>query len=139
MPVINENGRTMAGVITELKDEFREFVQTRYDMLRAELRDKIKAWKIAVPLVAVALVMLGTAWLVFTAALIAIIATAFYPSRFAYFFAFIIVGMAYALAGVICAAFAFRELKEQGVVPYRTVRVLREDRVWFKTEAKSQI
>lgn len=138
MPVVNENGRTMAGVIAELKGEAKEFVQTRIDMLRSELRDKIKAWKLAIPVIAIGLVLLATAWLVLTGALIAVISAAFYPSRFAYFFGFIIVGAVYALAGSIAGAFAWRELKEQGIMPQRTIQVLKDDRVWLQTEARGQ-
>ncbi len=138
MPVV-ENGRTLAGVVTELKDELRDFLQTRLDMLRSELHDKMRSWKLALPMIAVALVLLGTCWLVLTGALVAIIATAFYPSPFAPFFALIIVGVAYLLAGAVCASFAFRELKEQGIVPRRTIQVLKDDRVWLQTEARSQV
>jgi uncharacterized membrane protein YqjE len=92
----------------------------------------------AVPLIAVALLLVLTAWLVLTGALIVVIAAAFYPSRFAYFFAFIIVGVVYALAGSIAGAFAWRELKEQGMVPHRTLQVLKDDRVWLQTEARGQ-
>jgi VIT1/CCC1 family predicted Fe2+/Mn2+ transporter len=137
--VLNENGRTLAGVMAELKDELKDFLQTRYDMLRAELRDKASAWKVALPLIAIGIVLLATAWLVLTAALIAIIAMAFYPSPFAYFFAFVIVGVVDLLAGGMCVAFAVRGLKAQGIVPVRTMKVLKEDQVWLQTEARSQI
>lgn len=136
MPVLNENGRTLAGVITEFKDELKEFIATRVDMAKSELRDKMQAWKTALPLIVVGLVLLATGWFVLTAALIAIIAVAFRPSPFAYFFAFIIVGVAYAFAGVVCAAFAWRELAEQGIVPHRTVKVLQDDKVWLQTETR---
>lgn len=139
MPVLNENGRTLAGVIAELKDELREFVQVRFDMLRAELRDKVKTWRMALPLILTALVLLATAWLVLTAALVAVIAAAFYPSRLAYFFALAIVGVAYTLGGGIGAAFALRGLKAQGLMPRRTAKVLNDDKIWLQTEARSQI
>jgi hypothetical protein len=137
--MLNENGRTLAGVIAELKDELKEFLQTRLSMLRSELRDKAAVFKLALPLLAVALLLLGTAWLVLTAALISIIAGAFSPSPFAYFFAFIIVGVAYALAGAICGTFGYRELKENRLVPERTLRVLKQDQLWLQTEARSQL
>ncbi len=136
MPVLNENGRTLAGVMAEFKDELKEFIATRVDMARSELRDKITAWKTSLPLIAIGLVLLGTAWFVLTAALIAIIAVAFRPHPFAYFFAFVIVGVVYALSGVVCAAFAWRELSEQGIVPQRTVKVLQDDKVWLQTETR---
>ncbi|MFB3917944.1 MAG: phage holin family protein [Terriglobales bacterium] len=135
----NENGRTLAGVVAELRDQLKEFVATRISMLRSELKDKASAWKIALPLIVVALVLFGTAWLVLTGALIAIIAAAFAPSPFAPFFALIIVGVAYALLGVICASFGIREFRESGVIPHRTLRVLKEDQIWLQTEARTQI
>jgi hypothetical protein len=137
--VINENGRTLAGVISEFKDEIKDFVQTRIYMLQSELRDKLTAWKSALPLIAVALVLVLTAWLVLTAALIAIVAVPFLPSPYAYFFAFLIVGMVYLIGGGVCASFAMRQLKEQGIMPQRTVKILKDDKIWLQTEAKTQI
>lgn len=135
----NENGRTLAGVVAELKDELKEFVATRMSMLRSELRDKMSAWKIALPLIVVAVVLFGTAWLILTAALIAIISIAFEPNPFAPFFALIIVGVAYGLVGVVCLTFGIREFREGGIIPQRTLRVLKEDQIWLQTEARTQI
>ncbi len=131
--------RSVAGVLAEIKDEVKDFVQTRIEMLKSEMKDKVSAWKTAVPLIAVGLVFAVTAWFVLTAALIAIIAEAFYPSRFAYFFSFVIVGVVYLLVGVISATFAIRELRQHGVMPQRTVRVLKQDQVWIQTEARQQV
>ncbi len=131
--------RSVAGVLAEIKEEVKEFVQTRIEMLKSEMKDKISSWKTAVPLIAVGLVFAVTAWFVLTAALISIIAEAFYPSRFAYFFSFVIVGVVYLLVGVISATFAIRELREHGVMPERTVRVLKQDQVWIQTEARQQV
>ncbi len=139
MPMTNENGRTLAGVAAELKDELKDFATTRIEMMKSEMRDKLRAWKMAVPLIAIGLLLALTAWFVLTAALIAIIAVPFLPSPFAYFFAFIIVGVVYLLGGTICAIFAYREMKEQGVMPERTIKVLKDDRVWLQTEARSQV
>src|SRR5512146_261706 len=127
--------RSVAGVLSEIKDEVKEFAQTRIEMLKSEMKDKVSSWKTAVPLIGVGLVFGATAWFVLTAALIASVAEAFYPSRFAYFFSFIIVGVIYALVGVICATFAIRELRARGVMPERTIRVLKQDQVWLQTEA----
>jgi hypothetical protein len=138
MPSV-ENGRSLAEVVRELKEELRDFVQTRVDMLRFEVRDKARTWKTALPMIGVALVLLVTAWLVLTGALIALMASAFYPSRFAFFFAFLIVGGCYALFGSMCAAFAYRGIKTEGIAPQRTIKVLREDANWLQTEARSQL
>ena len=135
----NENGKTLAELFAETKDELKAFVQTRIDMLRSEMKDKISAWKFALPLVVVALVFAVTGWLVLTACLIAAIAVAFYGSPWAYTFSTLIVGVAYVLIATITATFAIRGLRESGVAPKRTLRVLKEDRAWLASEARSQV
>ena len=131
--------RSVAGVLSEIKDEVKEFAQTRIEMLKSEMKGKVSSWKTAIPLIAVGLVFGATAWFVLTAALISIIAEAFYPNRFAYFFSFVIVGIVYGLVGIICATFAIRELRAHGVMPERTIRVLKQDQIWLQTEARQQI
>ena len=138
MPVVNETGRTLAAVVHELKDEIKEFIQTRISMLKAELRDKLEAWKVSLPLVIVAVVLMGTAWLVLTAALVAIIAVAFRPSPFAAFYALAIVGVVYLVGGAFCAAFALAEMRKNGIVPERTLKILKEDGLWLRTEANAK-
>jgi VIT1/CCC1 family predicted Fe2+/Mn2+ transporter len=139
MPAAVENNRSLAEVIVEVKGEIKDFAQTRFDMLRSELQERRRTWKTALPTIAVGVVLLATAWFVLTAALIAVLAAAFYPSRFAYFFSCLIVGLLYAIAGAIMAGLAVRTLKERGLVPQRTIKVLREDAAWMQTEARSHV
>ncbi len=135
----NENGKNLAGLFAETKDELKDFVQTRIDMLRAEMKDKISAWKVALPLIAVGLLLGLTGWFVLTATLILAIAQAFYGSPWAYTFATLIVGVVYVLCAAISVSFALRGLKEEGMAPKRTIRVLKEDRAWLTSEARSQV
>lgn len=137
MPI--ENGRSLAGVVNELKDEFKEFVQTRIAMLKSEMQDKVASWKTAGIMIAIAALLGLTAWLLITGALVSAIAAAFYPSRFAYFFAFIIVGVVYLLIAGVIGAFAASEIKKRGVMPQRTIRVLKQDQVWLQNEARQQV
>jgi VIT1/CCC1 family predicted Fe2+/Mn2+ transporter len=137
--VPNENGRSLAGVLAETRDELKEFVQTRLEMLKSELQDKVKAYKAAVPSAAIGITLLLTAWLVLTGALVAVIAAAFYPSRWAYFFALLIVGFVYLLAGGVLALVAYKTVRDTGVAPERTLKVLKDDRVWLQTEARQQV
>jgi uncharacterized membrane protein YqjE len=134
-----DNMRSVATVVAELKQELKEFVQTRIQILRCEWKEKLQAWKLALPLVVVGLVLLATCWLVLTAALVAIIAAAFYPSPLAYFFALVVVGVSYAVGGAICAAFAVYQMREQGILPQRTLKVLKEDAAWLQSEARSRV
>ncbi len=139
MPSSEINGRTLAGVAAELKDELKEFINTRLAMFRSELKDKISAWKTALPMIIAGLVMLATCWLLFTAALVAAIYVAFAGNPFAAAIALAIVGVAYALAGGIAVIFAVHELREQGMVPKRTLRVLKDDQLWIANQAKVQL
>lgn len=135
----NENGRSLAGVVSELKDELREFVSIRIEMFKSEMKDKVSSLKVTAILIAGGLFLGLTAWFVLTAALISIIATAFLPSVYSYFFAFIIVGIAYLLVGAILATFALRELSQRGLKPERTMRVLKQDQIWLQSEARQQV
>ena len=51
--------RSLAAIIAELKDEIKDFVQTRVEMFRSELRETLDAWKTAVPLAAIAVLLRG--------------------------------------------------------------------------------
>jgi uncharacterized membrane protein YqjE len=130
--------RSVVSVLAEIKDEVKEFVRTRISMLQSEMKDNLSALKMAVPMIGAALLFGMTAWFLLTAALVAIIGNAFLPNGLAYFFALIIVGVAYLLIGAILGSFAFRELKKRGFKPERTIKVLKEDQVWFQTEARQQ-
>jgi hypothetical protein len=133
------NGRSLAGVVAELKDEVKEFATTRIEMFKSEMKDKVSSLKFAAVLIVIGALLGVTAWFVLTAALIAIIATAFHPSVYAYFFASLIVGVAYLIIGGIIAGMAVSELKRRGLVPERTIRVLKQDQVWLQTEARQQL
>ena len=137
MPVV-ENGRTLAGVLAELKDELREFALTRFDILRGELRGKVRVLKVSLPLIALGLALLATAWLVLTSALVTILAAAFYPSRFAYFLGLVVVGVVYSVVGGIFAFLGYRQIKEQSMTPERTLKTLKEDAAWLQDEARSR-
>ncbi len=137
--VHNINDRSVAGVLAEMKDEIKDFIQTRLDMLKSEMKEKLSLLKTAVPLIVVGLVFGVTAWFVLTAALISIVALAFYPNRFAYFLSLLIVGAVYLVIGALSASFAVRELRQSGLKPERTIRVLKEDQVWLQTEARHQV
>lgn len=132
------NERSVAGALVEIKDEIKEFVQTRLEMLKSEMKAKMSIWKMAVPLIAAGLVFAATAWFLLTAAFVSIIALAFYPNRFAYFLALLIVGLTYVLIGSLSAGYAIHELRQRGLKPERTLRILKEDQLWLHTETRQQ-
>lgn len=137
--VINSHAKTVAEVVADLKEELKEFLNTRLGILRAEMTSKLQRIKMATPMLVIGLVLLWTAWLAFTAFLVCIIAQAFLPSSWAYVLSFIIVAFGYGIAGGVAASIALKGLKETGLKLERTLRVLQQDRVWLQTEAKTQI
>src|SRR4051794_41932022 len=99
MPANVDNGRNLGAVATELKEEFKEFASTRLSMLQSEMRDKITAWKSAAPMLVIGIVMLWTAWLLVTAAIVAAIYVAFRGEPWGMFAACALVGVSFLGSG----------------------------------------
>ena len=136
---VNFNGRSFAGVVNEVKDELKEFLQTRITMLKSELGEKMRTFKAALPMLATAIVFLATAFGLLTLCLVAVISVAFYGDPFRWFFSFLIVGVLYSIVGGMAAVFGLKELRAQGIMPKKTLKVLKEDQVWLQQEARTQV
>lgn len=136
---VNFNGRSFAGVVNEVKDELKEFLQTRIAMLKSELGEKMRTFKAALPMLATAIVFLATAFLLLTLCLVALISVAFYGDPFRWFFSFLIVGVLYSIIGGMTAVFGLKELRAQGLMPKKTIKVLKEDQIWLQHEARTQV
>jgi uncharacterized membrane protein YqjE len=130
-------GRTLAEVVAEMRDELKDFFQTRVQLLMSELKEKAQNSKKAAIMGAIAAVLGVTALLLLTLALVGLVAVAFWGSPYAFFFAFLIVGVAYALFAGMLGLAAARQFK--GVAPEKTIHVLKGDKVWLQSEARSQV
>ncbi len=139
MPTSEINGRTLAGVVAELKDELKDFVQTRLAMLQSEMREKLAAIKAALPMIVIGLVLVATAWLLLTGAIVAAIYVAFLGNPFAAAIALAIMGAAYLFGGIIAVVFGWTHVSAKGLKPQRTMRVLKDDQLWISTEARVQL
>ena len=140
--MINEttNTKTLAEIVADIKDELKEFVATRIAMLRSEMGRNFQAIKMAAPVLVVGIVLLWTAWLAFSAFLVSVLATAFSGyGNWAWVISFLIVAFAYAVVGGMVTFTAVQRLKEKGLKPDRTIRVLQQDKLWLQTEAKTQL
>jgi uncharacterized membrane protein YqjE len=135
----NFNGRSFAGAVNEVKDELKEFLLTRISMLKAELREKMRTFKAALPMLAAAIVFLATAFLLLTLCLVGLISVAFYGDPLRWFFSFLIVGVLYSIIGGMAAVFGLKELRAQGIMPKKTIKVLKEDQIWLQHEARTQV
>jgi uncharacterized membrane protein YqjE len=133
------NGRSLAAIIAEMKEELKEFAQTRSRMFKAELQEKFTALKIAAPLAGVGALLLGTAYLLFTMALVALVAVLFKDNPYRWFFAFAAIAVLWALLGGVAAYLAKREFELKGLLPKRTLEVLKGDKLWIQAEGKNQI
>ena len=139
MPANIENGRNLAGVVADLKEESKEFVSTRLAMLRSEMNNKLSVWKTAAPMIVIGALLLATAWLLLTGAIVAAIYVAFEGNPWAAALVLIIVCVGYAILGGITVLFGIRSLRETGVAPTRTLRVLKDDQIWISNEARAQL
>ncbi len=135
----NGHSKGVIEVVEELRDELIEFLTTRFEMLEAEFDEKTRVLKMSAPLLGIGALALTTAWLLFTAFLVVMIAQAFAPSAWRFTVAFLVVAVLYALVGGVAAYVAWRLLKEKGVKPERILRVLKQDSLWLETEAKERI
>ena len=133
------NGRSLAQVVADIKEEFKDFVQTRIQLFRTETQQKLELLKVAAILAGVALVMVATAYLLLTVALVALVAALFANNPYHWVFGFFAVAILWGLIGGIAAYFAKREFTLKGIVPRRTFEVLKNDKIWLQHEAKEQL
>ena len=133
------NERPIGDTLTQAINELREFIETRFAMLRSEMREKLANLKFAAPLLIAAALFGITAWLLFTGALVAVLTMAFQGSAYAPFIALVIVGAFYGIIGVCAMWMGFGRLGRHGLMPERTLSVLKEDKVWLQQEAKTQL
>jgi len=133
------NGRTVAAILADTKDELRQFIETRVTLLGAELSEKMAMTKRAAPLAAGALMLLGTAYVLFTLALVGAVVALLPANPWRWCLAFLAVGVLWAVLGGIAAALARRRFALKQLMPNRTIGVLKGDGLWIQSEVKSQI
>ena len=129
--------KSIATILSETKDELKQFVTTRVDILKAEMNEKIARMKAVIPLAVVAALFLLTAWMVFTFALIAWVHGLFGAGLYAWLWASLIVGAVYLLIGGIAGWLAYSEIMATNLTPTRTLKVLQQDQVWIHNEART--
>jgi len=139
MHVVTENNKSIGQVVSELKNDARDFISTRLQILTQEMNDKVKVWKVAIPMLVIAGLLAGIAVLVLTFAIVAFLAGVFQPSPYAWCYGALIVTAFYIIAAFGLFYLGKRELTQTGIAPTRTLRVLRQDQIWIQNEARSQV
>jgi len=129
--------KSFATVLNETKEEIKEFIETRLQLLRSEIKEKISTWKYSVPLLLLAAGLLFIGWIILTFSLIALLRGVFLPSPYAWAWAGLIVTAIYLISGLIIGWFAYSELTSVGLAPKRTLEVLKQDQVWIRNEGRT--
>jgi hypothetical protein len=139
MHVVSENHKSLGQVAEELKNEAKEFVQTRAQIFQQEMQSKVSVWKGVLPVAVMAALLGATSFLVVTFAIIAFLAGIFLPSPYAWCYAALIVFAIYLFAAFGLFYLAKKELQAASLTPERTMRVLRDDQLWMQKEARVQL
>jgi uncharacterized membrane protein YqjE len=129
--------KSIATILSETKEELKQFVTTRVNILKAEMDEKISHLKAVIPLALVAALFMVSAWGIFTFALIALLHAFFVPSAYSWLWASLIVMVVYLAVGVVAGWFAYSEIKSTKLAPTRTMKVLQQDQVWIQNEART--
>jgi len=128
--------KSLAQVLTEFKDELKEFGATRIAILREEMGDKIASAKGALPAIAVGVVFGLLSVVLLSVALVALVAMAVGGGARGWAAAFTIVGGIYLLTAWMTISSGVRRLKARGLKPERTLRVLKQDGIWLRSETQ---
>jgi uncharacterized membrane protein YqjE len=129
---VNEEPPTLTAILAALRDDLKAFFQTRFQMLAAELRQKVAAWKMGALALSIAFVFAFVGFLLLTGALVSIAILVFGVSL-----ALLIVGVFYLILAAGAAWAGYTQLKRQGVPPERTLQMLKEDQTWLQNQTKS--
>ena len=130
------NSRPLADLLGEVKNEAVEFLATRLQMLVSEIRENYVSSKKALVYGLLALTLLATGYVLLTMALVDLIAVAFWSNPYAWFFALLIVGLVWSIAGALFAIAAKVDFRR--LTPTRTIQVLKADKSLFESEATNQ-
>lgn len=128
--------KTLAAALADIKEELKTFVQTRAEIFRTETAEKISVWKRSAGLLALAAVFLITFWSTLVFSLVALLHSLLISGGYEWFWGGLIIsGIFLLLAGLFGQA-GYKKLKACRPAPSRTLRVLGQDRVWIKDEAR---
>lgn len=135
---LNNNGRSLGAILADIVQELQDFVNTRIQMVKSELHEALTAVSVALPLGLLALIFVATGFLLLTAAVVVLVASAFAGSAYAWLYAFLIVGVLWMAFAGIAGFFAYNEFRAKVKFPKHTVEVLKADKIWIESEARTK-
>ncbi|MBV8672661.1 MAG: phage holin family protein [Acidobacteriaceae bacterium] len=133
------NDRSFATILSDTKEELKQFVGTRIAMLKTETGEKLKILKVAGPLAIAGLLLLLTAFLLFTVALVGLVFAFLPDNSYRLCLAFLAVAVLWSILGGIAAYFAKREFETKELLPNKTIGVLKDDGLWIQSEVKKPL
>jgi Putative Actinobacterial Holin-X, holin superfamily III len=128
--------KSIASVIAETKEELKTFFLTRAQLLQAETKQKLHAWKRSIVLLALAALFLVTSWATLVFAGVALLHSWISSGSYAWFWGGLIVGGVFLVSGVIAGKAGYRGIKAAGMTPTRTLRILKQDQEWIQKQAR---
>ncbi|HXS76613.1 MAG TPA: phage holin family protein [Terracidiphilus sp.] len=134
-----DGGRTVGSILSDTKEELREFLETRITMLRTELGEKMAMLKAAAPLAVVGILFLLTAYMLFSVGLVGVIVALMPENPYRWCIGFFAIAVLWGIVGGICAYMAMREFQMKELMPKRTMQVLKEDKLWLQSEVRSRV
>lgn len=132
-----DHNRSLRSILNETKEELKQFLSTRLAILKSELQETLSALRVAVPLGLLAMALVGCALLLFTAAIVTLIASAFAGNPYAWFLALVIVGVLWLALAAVAGFFAYNGIRAKGGFPRRTVAVLKADKMWLESHQEA--
>ena len=137
--ISGDEERSLRNILREIGGGVTEFVDTRVQMAKSELRETMGAVKTAIPLAVMAVALIITGLLLLTMALVSVITASFAGSPYAWFYAFLIVGICWVAFGGLTAFFVVNHFHGRGRFPKRTMEVLKADKAWLQNEARGHV
>jgi uncharacterized membrane protein YqjE len=128
--------KSVAATLADIKEELKTFVQTRAQIFRTETAEKIAVWKRSLVFLVLAAVFLVTFWGALVFSLVALVHSLFSSRGYEWLWGGLIVSGVFLLLGGLFGQAGYKRLKSCRPSPSRTLRVLGQDRVWIKDEAR---
>ena len=127
----------LGDALSGIKQELKEFVQTRAKILRAETEEKLRSWKKPVIMLALAAVFLLSAWFACAFALVALLHAFIVAGNYAWFWGSLIASGIFLAAALAVGRTGYRGIKASSLAPQRTLRVLKQDQNWIRDRVRS--
>jgi uncharacterized membrane protein YqjE len=137
--ITSDQDRSFVAIVTEMKDELKQFIQTRVQMLKAEMHQKLPSIVSALLLVFLGILLLATAWLLLSAALVAFVAIILMPNPYAWIFGLLIVTAAWIIAGLWLLLRGVKMANPKLLIPQKTIGIFKDDKLWLEEEVGGRL